>query len=62
LPEFAKHAPLARAEIAELLIEHVKIRSLISQICEEHRGEQMSKLGELLRIHIHKEERIIEDG
>lgn len=66
LPEYAKYQTLDRSEIRELLLEHVKIRSLVSQICDEDGLDKMAELGELLKNHVRKEEQIvfpmIEDG
>lgn len=59
LPEFAKHANVARPEILDLLVEHIQVRSLINEICNENKVEKMVTLGELLRSHIHKEERVV---
>lgn len=59
LPEFAKEHSIERPEIQELLIEHIKIRSLISEICDEDKTEKIPVLGEMLRTHIQKEERIV---
>lgn len=61
LPAYAAHGSLDRPEISEMLIEHVKIRSLIYQITnmEEDYIPLMQELGQMLEAHIRKEERIL---
>jgi hemerythrin-like domain-containing protein len=59
LPEFAKHQPIDIPEIRELLLEHIRIRSLVSEIAIDAHHEKMSQLGELLREHVRKEERVV---
>lgn len=59
LPEYAKYQSLDRPEIYGLLVEHVKIRSLISGICADGNLGKMKELGEMLKEHIRKEERVV---
>lgn len=59
LPEFAKFQPIDVPEIRELLLEHIRIRSLVSEIAIDAHHEKMRELGELLREHVRKEERIV---
>lgn len=61
LTAFAQHASIDRPEIKDMLLEHVKIRALIDSILttDEDMISQMHELGELLDVHIRKEERII---
>lgn len=59
LPEYAKYNPIDRPEIRELLLEHIQIRSLISQVCDDSRFYKMQELGELLKNHVRKEEQIV---
>lgn len=59
LPEFAKHQPIDVPEIRELLLEQMRIRTLVSEIAIDGHDEKISELGELLREHICKEERIV---
>jgi len=61
LPAFAKFETVDRPEIIENLLEHVKIRSLVSHVLETD-GDPvplMHELGKMLDAHIRKEERII---
>lgn len=61
LPAFASHASIEQVEISEMLLEHVKIRSLIWEI-ERNKHDDvplMRELGNLLESHIRKEERIL---
>lgn len=59
MPEFAKNTSVERTEVKELLIEHIKIRSLVSEICEDNKSEKLAELGDLLRGHIRKEEQVV---
>lgn len=61
LPVYARYAPLDAPEIAEALLEHVRIRSLVGVILEARDGsiENMHELGNLLDAHVRKEERVI---
>ncbi|TDY47948.1 hemerythrin superfamily protein [Alicyclobacillus sacchari] len=59
LPAYAKHAALDRPEIVQLLLEHVQVRSLISQICEDQRADKMQQLGRLLQSHVRNEEQVV---
>ncbi|EJY57117.1 Hemerythrin HHE cation binding domain-containing protein [Alicyclobacillus hesperidum URH17-3-68] len=59
LPAYAKHAPLNRPEIVQLLLEHVQVRSMVSQICDEHRDDVMQELGKLLQSHVRNEEQVV---
>lgn len=61
LPAYARYASLDSPEIAEMLLEHVKIRSLVKRILEEAEETVpvMNELGHLLETHVRKEERII---
>lgn len=61
LPAYARHASLDLPEITEMLLEHVRIRSLVKDILEEE-GKPvplMNELGHLLEEHVRKEERVI---
>ncbi len=60
LPVYAKYAKLDKQEVIEMLLEHVLIRSgMQSLIANELTISEVRELGELLRTHIRKEERII---
>lgn len=61
LPTYAKYASINTPEIIELLLEHVKIRSLFEQIVDATKinTETMHELGILLDHHVRKEERVI---
>lgn len=58
---FAQHAEVDIPEVQDMLMEHVKIRALIDTILkmEEIDISAMHKLGELLDLHVRKEERIL---
>lgn len=58
LPAYAKYTALDHPEISEMLLEHVKIRSLISEV-DKVEGDPialMHELGHLLEEHVRKEE------
>lgn len=61
LPAYAEYKDINQAEFVEMLLEHVKIRSLINQILnkDEINIEKMNELGVLLNDHVRKEERIV---
>ncbi|MHB1684629.1 MAG: hemerythrin domain-containing protein [Bacilli bacterium] len=61
LPVYSRYAPLDRPEISEMLLEHIRIRSLVDQIVTRQVESEavMHELGVLLRDHIRKEERVI---
>ncbi len=61
LPAYSRYAPLDRPEISEMLMEHIRIRSLVDQIVNRQVDNEtvMHELGVLLRDHIRKEERVI---
>ncbi len=61
LPVYAQYGNVENPMIIEMLIEHVRIRSLMKQVIEADNPkiETMHELGELLAQHIRKEERII---
>lgn len=58
---FAQHANVDIPEVQEMLMEHVKIRALIDTILkmDEIDISVMHELGELLDLHIRKEERVL---
>lgn len=58
---FAQHADADIPEVQDMLMEHVKIRALIDTILKmkEIDVSIMHQLGELLDLHIRKEERIL---
>jgi|SRR5690625_3909624 len=60
LPTFAQYASLEREEIIDMLLEHVKIRSLFNLIItsKEIDISTMHKLGSVLESHVRKEERV----
>ncbi|MRH43508.1 hemerythrin domain-containing protein [Aquibacillus halophilus] len=61
LPAYAQNESIDHPEITAMLLEHVKIRSLINQILNqtEELEPMMHELGQLLDIHIRREERVI---
>ena len=61
LPAFAQYASIDLPEIKEMLMEHVKVRALINMLLQpdEANISIMHELGELLELHVRKEERII---
>ena len=61
LPAFAEFAEIDRPEITEMLLEHVKIRSLIHSVLSDTEAPlpTMHELGKLLETHVRKEERVI---
>src|SRR5690625_494461 len=61
LPTFALYADVEQSEIIDMLIEHVKIRSLIDKIIvsKEIDVSTLHDLGALLESHVRKEERIV---
>lgn len=61
LTAFAQHASIERPEIKEMLLEHVEIRALIDTVLkmDEIDVTVMHKLGEVLEMHVRKEERVI---
>lgn len=61
VPTFAQHREADIPEVQDMLMEHVKIRALIDTILrmEEIDISVMHQLGELLDLHIRKEERIL---
>lgn len=68
LPLYARYASLDRPEITDMLLEHVKLRSLIMQALEQETpsAEFLREIGTMLEAHVRKEERvtfgIIEDA
>ncbi len=61
LPVYSRYASLDRPEVSEMLLEHIRIRSLVDQIVtrQVESVAVMHELGALLRDHIRKEERVI---
>jgi len=59
LPEYAKYRCIEVPAIQEMLLEHVRIRSLASEIAAGAGKDKLLMLGELLRNHVRKEERVI---
>lgn len=60
LPTYAKYGDIKQEIIVDMLLEHVKIRSLVRTVTTEAVDvETLHALGELLETHIRKEERII---
>lgn len=61
LTAFAQHASIDRPEITDMLLEHVKIRALIDTILTSETIDVsvMHKLGNILEVHVRKEERVI---
>lgn len=61
LPMYARYSRLGHPEITEMLLEHVKIRSLVGEILENGGplAERMNELGHLLEQHVRREERVI---
>lgn len=61
VPTFAQYKEADIPEVQDMLMEHVKIRALIDTILgmEEIDITAMHQLGELLDLHIRKEERIL---
>lgn len=61
LTAFAQYASIDQPEISEMLIEHVKIRAYIDTLLTSEEADipRMHELGELLEMHIRKEERTI---
>lgn len=61
LPVYAQYASPDHPLIAEMLLEHIQIRSLIQQILSQEpvTVEQMERLGTLLEEHVRKEEQVI---
>ncbi|HLS66747.1 MAG TPA: hemerythrin domain-containing protein [Pseudogracilibacillus sp.] len=60
LPTYAKYGDIEQKLIVDMLLEHVRIRSLVKTITTETVDvETLHTLGELLETHIRKEERII---
>lgn len=61
LPAYAKYASIRQPEIIDMLLEHVEIRSLVSQINDETAEvvPLIRRLGVMLEQHVRKEERVI---
>lgn len=61
LTAYAQHADIDIPEVQDMLMEHVKIRALIDALLKMDDIEisVMHQLGELLDLHIRKEERIL---
>ncbi len=59
LPEYAKYQPIDIPEIRGLLLEHITIRSLVSEIAEGAGLDKMLALGTLLRDHVRREEQVV---
>lgn len=61
LPVYAKYGSLDRPEIAEMLLEHVQIRSMVRHALEQRppAAEFLRNLGQKLEAHVRKEERVI---
>lgn len=60
LPVYAKYTDVNRPEIIDMLLEHVTIRSGMSQLQDDALTlEEMRALGQLLQAHIRKEEQVI---
>ena len=61
LPAYAQYEEIDKPEIAENLLEHVKIRSLIDQVLRTTPPsiDELHKLGDMLEAHVRKEERVI---
>lgn len=60
LPLYARYGSLDRPEIIDMLLEHVKLRSLIMQALEQEApsAEFLRAIGQLLETHVRKEERV----
>jgi hemerythrin-like domain-containing protein len=61
LPAYARYADIDRREIVEMLLEHVKIRSLVGSIesAKDDALPLIRELGDLLEKHVRLEERVI---
>ena len=64
LPAYARYADLSEPSIAQMLIEHVRLRGLVGDLAEQvtHGApsqETLAALGSLLQSHIRMEENII---
>ncbi|SIS54954.1 hemerythrin domain-containing protein [Alicyclobacillus vulcanalis] len=59
LPAYAKYGSLERPEIVQMLVEHVKIRSLVSRALEDGDESVFEELGALLRAHVQLEEQTV---
>lgn len=60
LPAYAAYADIHQAEITDMLLEHITIRSGMQRLLEDElTEEEMRALGRLLQAHIRKEERIL---
>ncbi|MDI9259565.1 hemerythrin domain-containing protein [Alicyclobacillus sendaiensis] len=59
LPAYAKYGSLDRDEIAQMLLDHVKIRSLVSRALEDGDASVLVELGTALRAHVQLEEQVI---
>ncbi len=64
LPAFARYSDLSDLSIAQMLIEHVRIRRLVSNLQQEVASgspleETMLALGSLLQAHIRFEENVV---
>lgn len=60
LPAYATYKDVNQADIIDMLLEHVKIRSGMTRLfANELNVEKMRELGDLLHGHIRKEERIL---
>jgi len=61
LPAFARYAPVDQQPVIDLLLEHVRIRSLVASIVggEGDVIADLRQLGVLLEQHVRKEERIV---
>lgn len=59
LPAYAKYGNLDRDEIAQMLLDHVRIRSLVSRALDDGDTSVLAELGSALRAHVHLEEQVI---
>ncbi|GAB3799463.1 hemerythrin domain-containing protein [Virgibacillus kimchii] len=61
LPAYAQYEDINKPEVIEMLMEHVKLRSLFDQLLKlkETDLDMMHELGALLENHIRKEERVL---
>ena len=59
LPEYAKYQPIDIPEIRGLLLEHITIRSLVSEIVDGAGVDKMLALGTLLQHHVRREEQVV---
>lgn len=61
LPVYSRYAELNIPEIIEMLLEHVQIRGMVQEVLDipDVSFERMNELGQLLEVHVRKEERVV---